>query len=153
MATVKSRFSFDTNILIYAVDRDAKARHERSKFLLKEAAQFDCVLAVQALGEFYHATTRKGVLEPSRARAFIGVWRELFPLMAADEVALSDAIDAVEGHRIAFWDAMLWATARRSGCATIVSEDQQHGRKLGGVRFVNPFADDADVHLSSLFSP
>lgn len=66
---VKDRFSFDTNILVYAVDRDAGERHGRSKVLLEKAARRDCVLTIQALAEFFHATTRKNLLEPGfRAR-------------------------------------------------------------------------------------
>lgn len=61
---VKGRFSLDTNILVYAVDRDSSERHELARELIGRAAQRDCVLTVQALAEFFHATTRKNLLEP-----------------------------------------------------------------------------------------
>ena len=32
--TVKGRFSLDTNILVYAVDRDSGGRHEQAKELI-----------------------------------------------------------------------------------------------------------------------
>ena len=35
---------------------------------------------------------------------------------------------------------MLWAAARRAGRSAILSADMQHGRRLGGVEIVNPFA-------------
>ena len=41
---------------------------------------------------------------------------------------------------LSFWDAMLWATARRAGCSVLLSEDFQDGRRLDGVLFVDPFA-------------
>ena len=56
---VKGRFSLDTIILIYAVDRDAGERHVRAGELMARAAPRDCVLTVPALAEFFHATTRK----------------------------------------------------------------------------------------------
>ena len=40
---------------------------------------------------------------------------------------------------MAFWDAMLWATARRAGVGVLVSEDFQDGQTIEGVRIVNPF--------------
>lgn len=46
---VKGRFSLDTSILVYAVDRDADELHEQSKELIGRAARSDCVLTVQAL--------------------------------------------------------------------------------------------------------
>jgi predicted nucleic acid-binding protein len=57
-----------------------------------------------------------------------------------DESCLIDAMDAVAGHGWSFWDAMMWATARRAGCRLLLSEDGDDGRTLGGVTLVNPFA-------------
>lgn len=151
--TVKGRFSLDTNILVYAVDRDSGERHELAKELIGRAAQRDCVLAVQALAEFFHATTRKNLLEPARASAFVRDWRDVFHVTSADDAALTDAMDAVEEHRLSFWDAMLWATARQIGCSAILSEDMQDGRRLSGVEFINPFAADATARLAALLEP
>lgn len=148
--TVRARFSLDTNILVYAVDRDAGDRHARSKELVGRAARRDCVLTVQALAEFFHATTRKSRLTPAEARAYVRDWLDVFQVTAADDAALADAMDAVEEHRLSFWDAMLWAAARQAGCAAILSEDMQDGRRLSGVEFINPFAADAAARLAAL---
>ena len=147
---VKGRFSLDTNILVYAVDRDAGERHERSGDLMARAARRDCVLTVQALAEFFHATTRKKLLEPSLAGAFVGDWLDVFDIISADETALIDAIDAVHEHGLSFWDAMIWATARQAGCSAILSEDMQDGQRLGGVEFVDPFAAEAVSRVADL---
>ena len=87
---------------------------------------------------------------PARAGGFLRGWRDVFQVTAADDSALIDAIDAVERHRLSFWDAMLWAAARRAGCSAILSEDMQHGQRLGGVVFLNPFAADAATRLAPL---
>ena len=151
--TVKGRFSLDTNILVHAVDRDAGARHDRSRVLLGRAARRDCVLTVQALAEFFHATTRKNLLPLSRASAFVRGWLDVFQVTSADTVALVDAMDAVREHRLSFWDAMLWATARQSGCSAILSEDLQDGRRLSGVEIINPFTEAAASRLAPLLEP
>ncbi len=146
---VKGRFSVDTNILVYAVDRDSGDRHQKSKQLLAKAAMRDCVLTVQALAEFFHATTRKRVLRTSLASAFVRDWLEVFDIASADTDALVEAMDAVEEHRLSLWDAMIWATARRNACSAVISEDMQDGRRLGGVEFINPFGADATARLAA----
>jgi len=150
---VKGRFSLDTNILVYAVDRDAGVRHGLFRALSGRAARSDCVLAALALAEFFHAATRKGLLAPSAAIAFVRDWLDVFHVTSANTAALVDAMDAVGEHRLSFWDAMLWATARQSGCLAILSEDMQDGRRLGGVEFVNPFTEDASTRLEPVLAP
>ena len=153
MTVVKGRFSLVTNILVYAVDRDGGERHRLCMELVGRAARRDCVLAVQALAEFFHATTRKNLLGASEAGRFVRDWLEVFEVASADSGALAEAMAAVDEHRFSFRDAMLWATARQAGCSVLVSEDMQHGRRLGGVEFVNPFAPDAPMVMPRMFDP
>ena len=148
--TVKGRFSLDTNILVCAVDRDADERHDWSRALLGRAARCDCVITVQALAEFFHATTRKNLLTLERASALVCDWSDVFEIVSAGATTLVDAMDAVKEHRLSFWDAMLWATVRQSGCSALLSEDMQDGRHLSGVEIVNPFAADAATRLEPL---
>lgn len=50
----------DTNVLIYAHDVDAKAKHEAAKSVPEELWNGHCgVLSVQVLQEFYVNVTRK----------------------------------------------------------------------------------------------
>ena len=65
--------------------------------------------------------------------------RSTFSVEAASADDLEDALRATEEHGVSLRGALLWATARRTGCRTLLSEDFQDGRELGGVRFVNPF--------------
>ncbi len=134
------RVTFDSNVLVYAVDADAGEKHSVCADLVARAARGDCVLTVQSLAEFFFVATRKAMLDATTAAAFVDDWRAVYPVIAADEGALVAAIAAVRGHGLSFWDAMMWATARRAGCRILVSEDLQDGRTLEGVRFVNPFA-------------
>jgi predicted nucleic acid-binding protein len=140
------RASLDANILVYAIDVDARGRHTEAAALVERAALADSLLTLQTLGEFFHVVTRKGKLDvPSAARA-VRIWRRVFPLHAADGAALDGAIEAVHAHHLPFWDAMLWATVQRSGCELLLTEDFQDGGRLGSVMFVNPF-DRANASL------
>ncbi len=86
--TVKGRFSFDTNMLVSAVDRDAGERHQSSKALVTKAAWRGCVLTVQTLAEFFPAATRKNLLDFSHAGAFVRDWLNVFHVVSADDMAL-----------------------------------------------------------------
>lgn len=135
------RFTLDSNILVYALDGHAGDRHRMAAELIVQAAERDCVLTLQALAEFFFVVTRKGAMPVDDAKAQIEDWKALFPVRAAESATLTRAIAAVRDHGLAFWDAMLWACAKESGCAVVLSEYFQHGRTLKGVRFHNPFAE------------
>ncbi len=147
-----NRFTLDTNILIYAVDSGAGERHQAANELMQNAADKDCTLTVQALGEFFHATTRKGKATVVQALGFTRVWQRVFTVSAAGQATFNEAVEYVRDHSLSFWDAMLWVTAKEAGCAFILSEDMQHGRSLGGVEVLNPFADDAGRVLARLLN-
>ncbi len=134
------RFTLDTNILVYAVDRDAGDRHGTAIDLVDKAVQQDCILTLQALSEFFYAVTRKGKMPSIDAAEQVRDWQTLFPVVAAQPDVLSRVFSAVADDGLAFWDAMMWATAKTAGVTVLLSEDFQDGRDLQGVRFHNPFA-------------
>jgi len=102
----------------------------------------DCILTLQVLGEFFHTVTRKNKMPLKEAAAQVADWQLLFPVAAARPDTLNRAICAVREHNLSFWDAMLWATVKTAGITTLLSEDFQDGRSLGGVRFRNPLITD-----------
>jgi predicted nucleic acid-binding protein len=134
------RVSLDANVLVYAADRTEPERHEKAVSLVDQAVEWDCVLTIQALSEFFAVVTRKGKMPLEDAAGQVRDWQELFPVVTPKSTALLQAIVAVKEHSLAFWDAMLWSVAKDADVTLLLSEDFQHGRELGGVRFNNPFA-------------
>jgi predicted nucleic acid-binding protein len=134
------RFAVDTNILVYAAVRQSGPRHHAATDVMRRASRSDCVIALQALAELFRVLTAKFKVSPGEATAAVNAWRSAVPVVAADEDCLVDAMDAVAGHGLSFWDAMMWATAKRAGCRLLLSEDGDNGRTLGGVTLVDPFA-------------
>jgi predicted nucleic acid-binding protein len=61
------------------------------------------------------------------------------PVQAADESDFFTALEAVGANRLAFWDAMLWASAQRAGVRHMLTGDFQDGFVLQDVTFINPF--------------
>ena len=147
---VPRRFTLDTNVLIYAVDTDSPQKQKAASHLVGAAADADCVLTLQALGEFFNAVRRKNFASIDRAIALTQAWQQIFPVASADSSSFNEAVEFVRDHNISFWDAMLWVTAKQAGCAFILSEDMQHGRRLGGVEIVNPFTGDSAATLGNL---
>jgi predicted nucleic acid-binding protein len=134
------RFSLDTNVLLYALVKQNGAKHRVARDLVRRARTRECVITLQALAELFRALTGKFRLPPAEAAAVVQDWRAAAPVVAADEACLIDAMDAVAGHNLSFWDAMLWATVKHAGCGLLLSEDGDDGRMLGGVTWINPFA-------------
>jgi predicted nucleic acid-binding protein len=62
-----------------------------------------------------------------------------FPMAAVDGVLVPEAVQVAERFRTSHFDSQIIAAAKRMGCATVYSEDLNHGQDYGGVRVVNPF--------------
>ena len=83
-------------------------------------------------------TTRKLGVDAGIARRKVELFAQLH-LTVAD---LDDVLAAIDLHRIhgfSFWDALIVRSALRSGCSVLFSEDLQHGRRIDGLRILNPF--------------
>lgn len=133
------RYTFDTNVLFYAIDKRSPDKHATAQDLLASATTERACILLQTLGELCHAVGRKRPSELAFTQDWIQQAMVLFDIVAAIPADLPEAIQAQHLHNLPFWDAMLWATARRTGCTLIFTEDLQHGRTLGGVTFRNPF--------------
>jgi predicted nucleic acid-binding protein len=135
-----ARSLVDTNILIYSRDLDEPDKRRRAMEIIDQlAAHRELVLSVQCLNEFSAASLRRevAVSEIETAR-----WRDLGKVQALEGTATTVALEAVGRHRLSFWDALIWASARDAAVPVIFSEDFQHGRELEGVRFIDPFRKD-----------
>jgi predicted nucleic acid-binding protein len=133
------RFTLDTNILIYSIDRDAEARHGMARRIIDLAIRSDCWLTLQAVSEFYAAATRKQRMPAADAAAQAADWLEMFPCLSHAPTAVRAALLAAAAGRISFWDAQMLATAAEGGCSAILTEDMSDGAILAGVRIINPF--------------
>ena len=133
--------SFDTNILVYAADATAGERHHAAADLIERSIRRgNCIQTLQSFCEFFSVVTRKSGIEATVAAAFVEGWRSVMLVEPSTIADLGEAMRAAGAYRMAFWDAMLWATARRAGVRFLVSEDFQDGQTIEGVRIVDPFA-------------
>ena len=138
--TVRRTF-LDTNVLVYAYDTDAGAKHERARTLLIDLWESESgVVSTQVLQEFYVTVTRKlpKPLAKGKAREVVATY-ESWPVHRPGIEDIVAASELEERHRLAFWDALILVSAKRSGADRLLSEDLQSGGRLAGVAITNPF--------------
>ena len=132
--------TFDTNVLIYAIVEPPEPRGDRARELILRGTHRDtAILLLQALAEFSTVAMRKYGLIPSDVQSRVDAFRRSIPVEAAAEQDLPAALNLVLDHRMAFWDALMCATASRAGLDYLLSEDMQDGRRFGALTIVNPF--------------
>ncbi len=128
----------DTNILVYAHDIDAGAKHEKAAKLIvqmwSEAAA--PVISVQVLQELHVNLVRKGVpmnQSVATVRNYLS-WR----VIDNDKGLFNESLDAQRRWQLSLWDALIVTAASRAGVSELWSEDFTHRQKFGGVTVINP---------------
>ncbi len=131
----------DTNVLIYAHDADAQAKHEAAKTILGALwGERSGVLSTQVLQEFYVNVTRKMSRPISKESARLVVSSYAIWCIDTTPAEIATAFRIEDEYRIGFWDALIVATALKSGASRILSEDLNAGQMIAGIRIENPFA-------------
>jgi predicted nucleic acid-binding protein len=138
----------DTNVLLYAYDRGEPVKQPQAETVLDRlATQRLGVLTPQVLAEFFVNATQK--LEPpltiqeayDRIQNYLLAWE----VLDVRGTIVLEAVRGVRTHKMAYWDAQIWASAKLHQISVIFSEDFNLGAVVEGVRFVNPFADGFDL--------
>ena len=131
----------DTNILLYAHDRDAGDKYEIANAIVKEHWENKTgVISNQVLQEFYINVTRKinPPLSPAQAREILRIyscWQ--MGEISANEIIRASEIE--ENNRISFWDALIIVAALEAKVEKILTEDLNPGQKIEGINIENPF--------------
>jgi predicted nucleic acid-binding protein len=132
----------DTNVLVYAHDSDAGARHAAAKTLLARLwDNRNGSLSTQVLQEFYAVATRKfkPPMPRAKARAIVAAYGEWCDVATEPQLIVA-ASRLEEEHTLSFWDALIVQAAIHAGADRLVSEDLQSGRRSGALTIENPFS-------------
>ena len=133
----------DTNVLVYAHDADAGARHAAAKALLAELwDNRNGSLSTQVLQEFYAVVTRKfkPPMPRAKARGIVAAYGEWCDVATEPQLIVA-ASRLEEEHTLSFWDSLIVQAAIHAGEDRLVSEDLQDGRRFGDVTIENPFSE------------
>ena len=134
------RSFIDTNVLIYAEASDAPAKQRTALDLLKrlyEEAQG--VLSTQVLQEYCNVALKKLRLPVQHVRAQLDLYQQ-FEVIQVTPAIIHAGLDLHQTRSVAFYDAIIVASAQIAGCNVLWTEDLRAGEIVGGVRIVNPFA-------------
>ena len=137
---MSDRYFVDTNILIYAHDADAGAKHERARALVEELWRTRSgVVSTQILQELA-VNLRRKTAQPLSAKATRGIVADYTSWQVVENNAESilEALELEERYQISFWDALVIQAARTAGAEVLYSEDLSDGQMYGSVRVVNP---------------
>jgi predicted nucleic acid-binding protein len=129
----------DTNILLYAYDRDAPDKRVVALELVEQGwvDLGGTAISVQVLQELHVNLLRGGM-----ARAAAGaIVRDFFPWPIIDNSLqlLEAALAEQDRWQLSLWDALILAAARAAGAGELLSEDFSHGQDYSGIRARNPF--------------
>jgi predicted nucleic acid-binding protein len=135
----------DTNVIVYAHDRQAGSKHDRARELLAAlSGEGRLWLSAQVLNEFAAVLLRRRAeqaLSLEQITQLVEQVRALGEVVSVTGSMTTAALQGIQSHGLSFWDALLWVAARDHGIRQIYSEDFQHGRDLEGVVFLNPFVE------------
>lgn len=129
----------DTNVLVYAFDKDEPVKQARARDLMRERP--DAVISTQVMLEWYAVVTRKFAtpMPASVAEKALATLAAL-DVVTADAELVVRAAQTAASHQLSIWDAMIVETASLVGCQTLWSEDLSDGATIRGVTIRNPFA-------------
>jgi predicted nucleic acid-binding protein len=131
----------DTNILVYAEDRDDGDKHKQAIELVQDLWEGkDGVLSIQVLQEFFVTITRK-VKRPIKTENAAKIIEQYLSWHVVENtgVLLLKAIDRMSAHHLSLWDALVLEAAISAGCEVLYSEDLTHNQRFGKLQVINPF--------------
>jgi predicted nucleic acid-binding protein len=130
----------DTNILVYAHDRSAGAKHQRAQKLVEQLWDSgDGVISTQVLQELCINLRRKAgnPLPVDEVRLLLRDYLAWEVVTNSPDSVLR-ALDIELRFKISFWDALIIDAAEAAGASVLYSEDLSAGQRFGAIRVVNP---------------
>ena len=141
-SAMSGRFFLDTNLLVYAIDPSDPGKQAVAQNWIASAHQSgDGCLSYQVVQEWFNVVLRKAAVPLSTEQAE-SIYRTLIePLwhVQSSRELVDTAIDLYQHDSLSWWDSLIVSAAIRGGCDRLLSEDLQHGRKIRGVKLINPF--------------
>ena len=131
----------DTNVLVYRFDAtDQMKQLCADRWLRLLAADRSGRLSFQVLQEFYVTLTKK--LKAGLGREEVReIVRDLIAWqpVTIDLAVIENAWTLQERYSLSWWDALIVGAAQVSNCPVLLTEDLQHGQRVGTVQVINPF--------------
>lgn len=138
---MSDRFFLDTNILVYSFDATNGVKRKVARALIASALDGGGIISFQVVQEFLNVALRKfkKPMTTDQARAYLdGVLLPLCQVHSEPDL-YRDALAIRLRWGFSLYDSLVVAGAHRGGCATLYSEDLQHGQRIGDTTVSDPF--------------
>ena len=138
---MSDRVFLDTNVFVYLYDSDQPDKQARARALVERLGFADAiVISTQVLQEFYVNVTRKFARQLSDEQILLAT-RNLgrLPVVEVSVGMIFSAIGLARQFRLSFWDSLILEAALESQCRLLLTEDLQHGQRIGSLTVENPF--------------
>lgn len=141
MSSMTDRVFVDTNVFVYLYDSDNPDKQATARALLERYGLSGAVfISTQVLQEFYVTVTRKFSKQLSHEQILVAMSQlGQLPIVEVSVGMIFEAVDLGRRLRLSFWDSLILRAALESDCGLLVSEDLQHGQRIGSLRIENPF--------------
>jgi len=148
-----SKVFFDTNVLVYASDRDHPDKRNVAHELIQRSSQdVPPCISTQVVQEFYVVATRKLQIEPLKAKDIIHSLRHM-EIVLIDINDINRAIDGNILWQVSFWDALIIIAAQKARCDVLYTEDMNHGQIFDTLKVCNPFLQSATSEKATDLRP
>jgi predicted nucleic acid-binding protein len=142
MSAMSGKFFLDTNVLVYAMDPTEPDKQAiAQKWIATAHESHNGCLSYQVVQEWFNVVLRKAAV-PLTPEQAVPIYRRLIePLwhVQSSRELVATALDLHQHQSLPWWDALIVSAAIEGGCERLLSEDLPHGRKVHGVKIVNPF--------------
>ena len=138
MPTPPSYF-LDTNILVYAFERDATDKKQRARELISDNQPWH--ISWQVVQEFCNVSLHrfKEPLSHEYLNDLIELLLKPHSSVYPDSSIWQTALQNKTATQYRFYDSLIIAAALRSGAEVLYSEDLQHIRRIEHLKIINPF--------------
>src|SRR5215470_4081523 len=139
---MNGRYFLDTNLFVYTFDRTSPSKFNRATALIREAVQTrKGIVSYQVVQEFFNVALRR-FTEPMTAveagQYLVTVFRPLLAVHSSPAL-FQEALALSSRYRLAWYDALIVASAQFGEADVLYSEDFQDGQEFGSLRVRNPF--------------
>ena len=139
-AHMATRSFIDTNILLYAEASDKTEKQQTALDLLHQHYQDACaVISTQVLQEYCNIAIKKLKLEPQYIRSQLDFYLQFEVIQVTADI-IRIGFDIHQTRSMAFFDAIIVASAKTAGCSVLFSEDMNAGELIDGIQIINPFS-------------
>ena len=132
----------DTNLFIYQLEYlDPFKASVAEDLIYRGIADGTACISFQVIQECLNTVRRKAEIPLDGFEVQRYMETVLFPLWSVmpKQNLYINALHIQQRYDFGFYDALIIASARDSGCTKLYTEDLQHGQRIQQVEIINPF--------------